>query len=89
VRKIHYSEKHPYRSFARIKEMLTARRKFVLLSLLGHEKSPQTILITLEGKAVLEYSSVARMQGETKLLILDLCAGACYLTNLFKSLSTF
>ena len=68
MRLIHYSEKHPYRSFARIKEILTARRKLLLLSLLEHEKSPQIISITLEGKAHLEYSSVARMQGKPKLL---------------------
>jgi len=47
---------------------LTARRKLLLLSLLEHEKSPQVISITLEGKAHLEYSSVARMQGKPKLL---------------------
>jgi hypothetical protein len=35
-----------------------------MLSLLGHEKSLQTILITLEGKTSLVYSSVARMQGK-------------------------
>jgi hypothetical protein len=62
----------------------------VLLSLLGHEKSPQTI-ITIEGKTSLVYarSSVARMQRKTKLLILVLCAGACYLTNLFKICQNF
>lgn len=89
MRKIHYSEKHSYRSFARTREILTVRRKLVLLSLLRHEKSPQTILITLEGKASLEYSSVARTQRKTKLFVLDLCAGACYLTNLFKNMSKF
>jgi hypothetical protein len=76
VRKIHYSEKQPYRFFARIKEILTARRKLLLLLLLEHNKSLQIILITLEEKAHLEYSSVARMEGKPKLLTLDFCTEA-------------
>ena len=89
MRKIHYSKTHPYRSFVRIKEILNAGSELVLLSLLRHEKSPHNFLITLEGKSSLEYSSVARMQGKTKLFILDLCAGICYLTNLLKMCQNF
>lgn len=78
MRKILHSKKHPCRSFAGTQEILTARRKLALLSLLGQEKSPQIILITLEGKASLECSAVARMHGKTKLFVLDLCAWVCY-----------